>query len=231
VSTARAAWGPDVEVLAALGYGRSYGARSQVVFRTLPGILDSGLWRELESRPHSATRAIITDVGNDILYGFTNEQTLAWVAEALLRLRRSTRDIVLTDLPLASIRRLSRPKFLAFRSVLVPSCKLSLPEVVERAERLDVGLAKLASAHGARFCRLDPGWYGFDPIHIRRSLWRPAWQQILGAEPPAGSHAASMTERLRLSLMPPERRWMFGREQFTPQRGVALPSGGRVWQY
>jgi hypothetical protein len=220
-----------VEVLASLGYGRSYGARSQLLFRALPGILDSGIWRELDSRPHAATRAIITDVGNDILYGFSAEQTLAWVAEALARLRRSTQAIVLTDLPLASIRRLSRLKFLAFRSVLVPSCTLSLPQVIERAERLHVGLAELASAHGARFCPLDPGWYGFDPIHIRRSLWRQAWPQILGVQPPAGSNGVSIAEGLRLHLTPPERRWMFGRERFTLQRGVALPSGGRVWQY
>ena len=39
VSTARGAWGPYVEVLAALGHGRSYGAPSRLVFRTLPGIL------------------------------------------------------------------------------------------------------------------------------------------------------------------------------------------------
>jgi hypothetical protein len=63
---------------------------------------------------------LVTDVGNDILYGFSAEQTLAWVAEALDRLSRVTQDIVLTDLPLASIRRLSNLKFLAFRSILVP---------------------------------------------------------------------------------------------------------------
>ena len=43
VSAARAAWGPEVQVLAALGHGRSYGAPSRVPFRTLPGILESGL--------------------------------------------------------------------------------------------------------------------------------------------------------------------------------------------
>lgn len=231
VSTARAAWGPRVEVLAALGHGRSYGAHSHLLFRTLPGILDSGLWHELESRPRVATRALVTDVGNDILYGFSPEQTLAWVAEALGRLRRVTEDIVLTDLPLGSIRRLSRLKFLAFRSILVPSCRLSLPQVLERAERVNVGLAELSSAHGAKFFHLDPAWYGVDPIHVRPSLWRQAWQQILGAQPHASSNGVSTAESLRLYLMRPERRWMFGLEQFTPQSGVALPSGGRVWLY
>jgi hypothetical protein len=230
VSTARTAWGPGVEVLAALGHGRSYGARSHFVFRALPGILESGLWPDLESRPHVTTRGLVTDVGNDILYGFSAEQTLAWVDEALDRLSRVTQDIVLTDLPLSSIRRLSSLKFLAFRSVLVPSCRLSLAQVLDTAERVNDGLAKLSAARGTKFVQLDPAWYGFDPIHIRPSLWRPAWQQILGV-PQASSNGDFTVEGLRLYLMRPQRRWMFGVEQLTEQTGVALPSGGRVWLY
>jgi len=177
------------------------------------------------------TRALVTDVGNDILYGFSPEQTLAWVAEAIRRLSRVTEDTVVTDLPLASIRRLSRLKFLAFRSILVPSCRLSLAQVLERAERVNAGLVDLASTHGVRLFHLDPAWYGFDPIHVRPSLWRQAWQQILGAESRPGSNGVSTAESLRLYMMRPERRWMFGLEQFTPQSGVALPSGGHVWLY
>jgi hypothetical protein len=230
VSTARAAWGPGVEVLAALGHGRSYGVRSQLAFRTLPSILDSGLWPELESRPQLTTRGLVTDVGNDILYAFSAEQTLAWVEQTIDRLSRHTRDIVLTDLPLASIRRLSSVKFLAFRSILAPSCRLSLAQVLDTAERVNEGLAKLSAERGIRFFRLDPAWYGFDPVHIRPSLWRPAWQEILGA-PQASSSGGPKVEGLKLYLMRPERRWLFGVEQFTPQSGVALRSGGRVWLY
>src|SRR5262245_22793414 len=58
VATARTAWGPGVEVVAALGHGRSYGANSTVVIRTLPGILQSGLWRKLESLPAATTRGL-----------------------------------------------------------------------------------------------------------------------------------------------------------------------------
>jgi hypothetical protein len=218
-------------VLAALGHGRSYGAPSRFVFRTLPGILKSGLWTELERRPPLATRGLVTDVGNDILYGFSVERTLAWVEEVLVRLGRVTNDIVLTDLPLASIHRLSNLEFLAFRSALVPSCRLSLTQVIDRSECLNEGLEKLAATHDTKLVRLDPAWYGFDPIHVRPSLWRPAWQQILGVQPPAKSNRGSAVESVKLYLLRPERRWMFGVEQFTEQSGVELQSGGRVWLY
>ena len=231
VSSARSAWGADVEVLAALGHGRSYGAPSRFVFRTLPGILKSGLWTELERRPPLATRGLVTDVGNDILYGFSVERTLAWVEEVLVRLGRVTNDIVLTNLPLASIHRLSNLKFLAFRSALVPSCRLSLSQVIDRSECLNEGLEKLSATHDTKLVRLDPAWYGFDPIHVRPSLWRPAWQQILGVQPPAKSNRGPMIESLKLYFLRPERRWMFGVEQFTEQSGVELQSGGRVWLY
>jgi hypothetical protein len=107
--------------------------------------------------------------------------------------------------------------------------RLSLTQVRDTAEQVSAGLADLSVAHGATFFRLNPAWYGFDPIHIRPSLWRPAWQEILGSRSDADGH--SRLEGLRLYLMPPERRWLFGVEHFTPQSGVALASGGRVWLY
>ncbi|MDH5642063.1 MAG: hypothetical protein OEY28_12290, partial [Nitrospira sp.] len=212
VGTARSVWGPEVEILAALGHGRSYGAPSQFIIRTLPGILKSGLWTELERLPQKATRGLITDVGNDILYGFSVERTLGWVEETLVRLGRVTQDIVLTDLPLETVRRMSNGKFVAFRTALVPSCRLPLAQVIERAEQVNQGLAGLADRYNARFFHLDPAWYGFDPIHIKPSLWRPAWQQILGVQPQTESDKASALEGMRLYFMRPERRWLFGRE-------------------
>lgn len=231
VSSARTSWGPEVEVLAALGHGRSYGATSHFLIRALPGILECGLWRELESRPHAPTRALVTDIGNDILYGSSAPQILGWIAEALGRLQRTTTDIVLTDLPLAGILRMSEAKFLLVRSVFAPSCRLPFAHVRETAESVNAGLAHLAVVHGARFCHLKPEWYGFDPIHIRPSLWRPAWQDILGVPSMSNGTRGGGMESATLHLMPAERQWLFGREQFTPQSGRRLRAGGRVWLF
>jgi hypothetical protein len=228
VSTARAAWGPDVEVVAALGHGRSYGATSAFLVRKLPGILESGLWAQLASTPAVPTRALVTDVGNDVLYGFPAERILAWVDETLARLAGTTDDLVLTGLPMASIRRLSPTVFYAARSVLAPSCRLSQADVSSTAERVDAGLEALAAARRARFVRLEPSWYGIDPIHIRPALWRPVWQQILGVSCPV---ARSRLEAVRLYAMRPEREWLCGFERRRPQSGTRLRRGARVWLY
>jgi hypothetical protein len=218
--------------MAALGHGRSYGAHSNFIGRRLPGILESGLWRQLESAPLVPTRALITDVGNDIGYGFSAQQTLAWVEETIHRLHNFTDDIVLTDLPLASLQRLSPAKFRAVRAVLFPSSRLSLDQVLSAAQQVNAGLRELAAARGVKFFRLNPSWYGVDPIHIRPALWRQAWEEILGGK---GSEAKgrgySRVDALRLYLMRPERRWLFGVEQHAPQRGTELRSGARIWLY
>jgi hypothetical protein len=231
VSIARAAWGPEVQILAAHGRGRSYGVHSRLLFRTLPGILESGLWQKLESLPPIPTRALVADVGNDILYGYSSTQILDWVEEVIRRLQSVTRDITITDLPTFNIRQLSNAKFLAVRSILYTGCRLAIAQVIERIEKVSAGLAEISAARSIRFIRMNPEWYGMDPVHIQFSSYRIAWPEILGLSPGVSGGSLGLTELLKVHSLAPERRWLFGVEQFTPQPGLSLPSGGRVWLY
>jgi hypothetical protein len=47
----------------------------------------------------------------------------------------------------------------------------------------------------------------------------------------AGQNGGGRLEALKLYFMPPERRWLFGMEQHTPQAGMKLEQGARVWLY
>ena len=67
VAASAATWGAGVDVVAALGHGRSYGADSCFLGRTITGILDCGLWRHLAASPGVATRAL--DVDTRIAFG------------------------------------------------------------------------------------------------------------------------------------------------------------------
>jgi hypothetical protein len=80
--------GRPLQVFAAAGHGRSYGARSRVLGRSLPGILECALWDELLRQPKLPTRAVVADVGNDIVYGVTNDRILEWVEVRGRRLQR-----------------------------------------------------------------------------------------------------------------------------------------------
>lgn len=232
LATARSAWGPNVEVLAALGYGRSYGAPSTIAIRTLPGILQSGLWADLARRPEAPTCGLLTDVGDDIMYGETPGQILAWVEEAADRLRAHAEDVVLTDLPVASIRRLSPSAFLFFRSIFFPRCRLGRHEVFDRVEQVNTGLAHLAKDRGCRLAHLARSWYSFDPIHLRPGAWSEAWRDIILGE--SSNDVASRfapLELLRVHTLAPERRSLFGFDRVAPQLGRRLRRGGRLWIY
>ncbi len=232
VSVARATWGNDIEIFAALGHGRSFGKPSRVFVRTLPGILQSGLWRRLKELAPIPTLGLITDVGNDILYGADVQQILDWVSECAARLRRVALEVVLTDLPLERIQRLTPLEFLLFRTAWFPRCRLSMQEVLAAAERLSDGLSALAADGNLRLYRLKPEWYGLDPIHIRFRQLRLAWKEILRAKSSeTPGNKVPLFEALRMYLLPPERRGYLGFKRFTPQHGVALRSGGRLWLY
>jgi len=235
VALEEARGGRPLQVFAADGYGRSYGTRSLALGRMLPGILECGLWDALSRQSPAATRGVLVDVGNDIVYGAENDRILGWVEECLARLRAAAGSVVLGDLPVASLRRLPEWRFEAFRRALVPSSRLSLEEVVRRAADLSAELRGLAARHDARFVSLPGEWYGFDPIHFRRRVRRRAWRTILGEDelpnprPWRGPHA--LGDAIRIHAAVPERRWLFGRLQEGAQPSVVLASGTTLWCY
>jgi hypothetical protein len=153
------------------------------------------------------------------------------VREAVDRLQRHTRDITLAGLPFEGIGRVSPLKFTVMRTVLFPSCRLSLAEVTDRAAAVEDGLRTVAASSGLRFMAMQPDWYGVDPIHIRPSLWQSVWRQMLSVDRPPARQPGSSVEGLRLYRLRPEHQWMCGIEQVTPQHGHVLPRGGRVWLF
>ena len=229
LAATRAAWGGPFDVVSAFGPGRSYGLTSSLLGRRLPAILDCGLWAALDAQPRARTLALVTDVGNDILYEAPPERILEWVEEAVVRVGRHADEVVIAGLPLARIRRLSGAGFLFFRSVLVPQCRLSRAETLDRSERIDASLRAIALRHRARFTELPLEWYGADPVHVRASAWMAAWSAIAGFE---GTGArGSAWETLRLFMMKPAQRSWLGLPQRGRQPGLALPGGVSVAAY
>jgi len=176
---ARSTGGP-VEAWVAAGRGRSYGMASRFCFvRRLPGIVQSPLWEEIAALPQVPTLALITDVGNDLLYGAPVESILRWVETCLDRLAALEARTVVTLLPLARIERLTSAQFLAFLTLFFPGRRASWEGTLQRARALNAGLAELARGRGAAILAPPPDWYGLDPIHIRRDRLGSAWGAVL----------------------------------------------------
>jgi hypothetical protein len=107
VAAARHTWGEPVEIMAAMGHGRSYGQDSTVLGRKISGIFPCALWQDLQTRRSLPSAALVTDVGNDLLYGVPPRQIVKWVAACLDRLTDVGASTVVTQLPIASVERLT----------------------------------------------------------------------------------------------------------------------------
>lgn len=173
--------GGPVEVLAALGHGRSYGTWSRLLWvRQLPGIAGCGLWTDLDRRAPLPTLALITDVGNDLLYGAPVPEIAGWVEACLERLRERQVEAILTLLPMSSLENVSAFRYHLVRTILFPGRRAaSWDAMLDRVRELNERLRRLGHAHGARLVEPSPSWYGIDPIHVRRSMRETAWSQIL----------------------------------------------------
>lgn len=235
LDTAKSHWGNPLEVYAALGHGRSYGRASSVLFRRLPGILESGLWPALTAAPELPTAALLTDIGNDLLYEEPVEQIVAWIDDVLARLREREARIALTLLPAANLPGLSPRRYEFFRRLFVPRCRLTLPEVIERALELNEALLRLAAQHGATIVAQQGGWYGLDPMHITRRARRAAWREFMTPWSADASVDAAVplgfVEGKSLKTLAPELRWLWGRERRSRQPVATLRDGTTLALY
>jgi hypothetical protein len=229
----------DLDIHVALGHGRSYGLSSRVLFRSLPPILESGIWpaldctAESEFAPRRPTYAVLTDLGNDIGYGVRPETLLGWTEECIHRLRAMDAQIVLTSLPRGRLRRLHDWEIQLTRRLMFPSCGLQPGLLRERIAQVDAGLETLAKRHGLGWFEASAEWYGFDPMHVRRRSRAEYWHGMLagfGNIRETQAKPGSWFETLRLLARPPNRRWLFGVERNAEQLGWSS-GGSRLYLY
>jgi len=234
VETAQLVLDGPVDLLAAIGFGRSYGMTSRVLARSLPGIVDCGLWKDLSRRPPAQTFALLTDIGNDIVYGADVERIAGWVEQCLERLTPICERIVITELPLDSVSTLGPLRFHLFRACFFPTSRVSLQDASSRTQSLNSRVIDLAKHYGASVNVPKVEWYGFDPIHIRMRFWPGAWREILSAwrddvRPPCAK--GSFIRWLKLHLQRPQSRHMFGIHQQREQPTCAWRDGSMISLY
>ena len=176
--------GSPAQIEVAMGHGRSYGRRSRVLARSLPGVDECGLWPAL--RPSAGpTYALVTDIGNDIAYGHDPATIEGWVDRCLDRLAARGASIVMTRLPADPIRRLRPWQFRVVSRLLFPAHDLTFRAAVDRVIELDDRIRALGKRRGVVTIEMEPAWYGIDPVHLRRGCWPEAWGRLLEPWPAA----------------------------------------------
>lgn len=232
---AHRALGPRLEVLAALGHGRSYGRASRVFGRRLSGILECGLWRSLNGRPAVETAALLTDIGNDLLYEEPVERIAQWVDTCLDRLAAHRARTVVTLLPIDNLARISARRYKFFRTIFFPRSRISLAEIGARAVALNEHVERAARSRGFAVATHRGAWYGVDPIHIRFSRRGGAWSEILShwslAQAVHEPLPVAPLRTLYLRSRKPEIRGLFGIIQQQAQPAARFADGTTVAIY
>ncbi|HWB19782.1 MAG TPA: hypothetical protein VG711_05740 [Phycisphaerales bacterium] len=223
LSAARSIIAGPMDVFAAVGRGRSLGTWSSVFGRSIPGMLQSRLWELLVAdRAHQfagETFALLTDVGNDILYNVPPVQIIEWTSELIRRLHSLNAKIILALPPIDRINRLNPATFLLVRTLIYPRRNINFKTAISHANQIFNELQKLADREHVHTVIPSPDWYGIDPVHIRRSLRARAWQNILAswqkssADSPSANHmlhSFTRLERLRMKFRMPMHWRLFG---------------------
>ena len=243
VTICRRCTAKPIDLFAGAGHGRSYGANSRIWNRRLPSILGSGLWRSLDRNSgsddlNSTTRlAVITDIGNDLLYGFSVEQITAWIEEVVLRLQQRGFHIVITQLPIESIQAVGTLRFHILKSILVPGCQQSLEAIKDQSHQINNKIVSLSKGHHVTILRQPGSWYGLDAIHVKRSCLNELWQRVVDCWPGISREQYAMPgfdgwqEWSRLGAASAEVRSLSGLMLFTPQPALRLADTTRIYLY
>ena len=224
---------PPVDLFLAAGHGRGYGVSSRVGLRRLPSILASGLWRALDRVQAAQPLALLTDVGNELLYGLGVAAVAGGVREAARRLADRGAALAITGLPLASIARVGRVRYRLLRTLYVPGCLLSLGDIQDASRWLDDELRAIAADTGAMFLEQPADWYGLDALHVKRSRLDELWASVgdaWGLPSAMGRPRASLREWAALGSRAAEVRSVARVMRFTRQP-VIERNGVRVWMY
>lgn len=235
LETSTRMWGSPLEMLVALGHGRSYGRTSRLLGMELPGIETCGLWNRLATAPEVPTAALVTDIGNDVLYEEPVEQIASWVRDCLDRLAAINARTVVTLLPLDNLKSLSAARFYFVRKIFFPRGRISFSEVARRARELNEEVRRMALERQFHVVAPPAEWYGFDPIHIRFRQRPTVWRDILGGwrhtEPAIAPASRAVRRTLYFYTRIPERRRVFGIEQRGQHPTTRLNCGTTISLY
>lgn len=211
----------SIDLVTAQGMGRAYvTASSGFAFLRSPGILKSGLWDALpEMNADPSPSVLLTDLGNDLLYGRSVQQVLAGAADCVMKIRswNSNADIVVTGPPLESVLKLQAVRFQVFKRLLFPFSKLTMADVKKATEELAEGVSLLAASQNVKLFVPNEQHYGLDPIHTRKRHRKDVFRSMfcLWEEPPGDGHSPQRHRRVVA-----QDRIVFGRPRVTEQPSV-----------
>lgn len=168
-----------VEVLAAFGPGRGYCSWGGIFHVTYPPIDSSILFKKAEKRAQTAhsVHVLMTDIGNDILYGVDAGRIIQTIEGIQGRLLNMNARVYTTTLPAYFEQEISPAVYYGIRTLLFPSSRVSPEQVTEAVIRIN---DFLRTPHDKRISNLPAldSFLSWDHIHYSLLQGHEAWTRV-----------------------------------------------------
>jgi hypothetical protein len=166
----------------ALGPGRAYCAFGGVMNVAYPPIGSSPVFSSAKGQAHEASRkiALLTDLGNDIMYGVPVEKIVAEIRRIIRQLETMDADTLITPVPATLISQLTPARFRILKAVFFPRSAVDRLEAIAAIKKInqaiDAGLGDRVTV-----IRGLENFMGWDKIHYGHFNFAEVWSRIAGA--------------------------------------------------
>ena len=189
-----------VEVLIASGPGRAYCASGGLLNVSYPPIYVSDIFEVARDKSESGYRvvALVTDIGNDIMYGVSTEKIIETVQQVFSRLQSINAEIFYTTLPGAFEKGDHPVRFCILRSLLFPHSTVTYDEATAGIIEVNRFLKESTGKYGHLIPDMNR-YLGFDKIHYGWLRGHSAWSHL--AKPILKTLGVNMASEITLAGM------------------------------
>ena len=168
-----------VQVLIASGPGRAYYASGGLLNVVYPPIQSSEIFEAAQNQSASGCRvvALVTDIGNDIMYGVSIEKVINTLQQVFDRLQSMKAEIFYTTLPVIFEKGDYPVWFCILRSLLFPRSTVAYDEATAGVTKVNQFLRKYDSEHSHLIPDMDR-YLGYDGIHYGWLRAHHAWSHV-----------------------------------------------------
>ena len=132
-------WQHHVEFMSVMGPGRAYCVEGGMLHLRYPSIESCGVFEEIRQRAQSSCRiiALVTDIGNDIMYGVPANDIIRCLDRLFNELRALNANVIATTIPVDLENEVGEYHFLLLRTLLFPRSSVTYHEAAAVIGRIN----------------------------------------------------------------------------------------------
>ena len=169
----------NIEFLNALGPGRGFCAKGGMFNYIYPPIQDCQVIEAAEKKTKNTRVVLITDLGNDLMYGVTADALIECLDMLIDRMLKWNAEIFLTSIHINIKKDISRTIFYVLRFIFYPRSKINFEEADLLITKVNCYLEeKTRKNKNVHLITGMESYVGLDKIHYSLLKMHKAWSKV-----------------------------------------------------